>query len=74
MAAPLHTSESIPSPRGWPLDRLEVRFESDEAFERGLALARKGAGVTVCHADGAARRLVLRLSSGTGPARPRLLH
>ena len=72
MAAPTpRLLETTAAQSDWPRDRLEVRFESEEAFQRGLALARSDAGVTLCKADPDARRLVLRLETGE---EPRTLH
>ena len=73
MAAPFQTPHPELSPPAWPRDRLEVRFESDEALERGLALAGTDAGVRVCDVDRRGRRLVLRLATARRPA-TRLLH
>ena len=56
-------------------DRVAIRFESEAALERGLALAQSERWVAECRIERATRTLHLRLCSGAAPetvAAPRL--
>jgi|GEM_PF-5981537 len=55
-------------------DLVAVRFESDAALLRALALAASQAWVAECRVDRATRTLHLRLCSGAGTAFARVLH
>jgi hypothetical protein len=70
MSAPLQSIEARPLPVPGTLpqfamgDRLEVRFDSDAALRRGLALALEQCWISECVVDVAGRALVLRMSPG----------
>jgi hypothetical protein len=64
-----------PASRRSAPDRVAIRFESEAALERGLALAQGEPWVAECRVERATRTLHLRLCSGAAPERttaPRL--
>lgn len=68
MAAPFASpTPDLAAPSTWEGDRLEVRFSSDEALQRGMELVRSQSWVSECEVDPATRSVTLRMA-GVAPA------
>jgi len=83
MSAPLeaHSAQSpfwqssdstglAPAEANWPAGRLDVRFDSEEALHRAVALLEGQTWVEDCRIDLGARTLHLRLARGAGAGSP----
>lgn len=64
------STEPAPAGTSWPVGRLDVRFDSEEALHRAVALLDGQTWVEDCRIDLGARTLHLRLARGAGAGSP----
>ena len=65
-----HPSRTESDVASWPAGRLDVRFDSEEALHRAVALLDGQTWVEDCRIDLGERTLHLRLASGAGAPAP----